>query len=266
MSIGTKIKALRFSIDITEDELASAINIPVDRLKFWEKDLNRPSNAALSKIAEYFNIDIDFFFEDEPRAAAAKPARAGDAAATDDKIDSHSTGAYDKSGARASSAAAVAPAVDQPSRANNIKKTALMHKRSISDQQNSAIRSADKISESATDKQPAQREKLKNFKEQVEAKRKEIGRVQNSEISDKPNNDEVDNKNEILVELKKLNAKFDELLNCIKNKPVLANIQKIEITYSMETANNLLKNGWFLLELFKDEKGFLGYRLGSYEK
>ena len=62
MSIGLKIRALRFSRDISEAELAQSIGVTEDKLKFWEKDLNRPTNAVLTKIAEHFKIDIDYFF------------------------------------------------------------------------------------------------------------------------------------------------------------------------------------------------------------
>ena len=66
-----------------------------------------------------------------------------------------------------------------------------------------------------------------------------------------------------LSELKNMNTKLDEIISILKNKPDLSKIKKIETTYSLENANALLKEGWILLELFKDEKGFLGYRLGA---
>jgi len=70
----------------------------------------------------------------------------------------------------------------------------------------------------------------------------------------------------ILSELRKINAKIDELSFAVKNKPHFRNIKKLEATYSMDNANQLLKSGWVLLELFKDDKGILCYRLGSVEE
>ncbi len=195
MSIGLKIRALRFSRDISEAELAQSIGVTEDKLKFWEKDLNRPTNAVLTKIAEHFKIDIDYFFEDD--TAPVKTA-------------------------------------------------------------NTKIVKADTTAHKKTADEPV--EKIQNFKTQITAKKKEQA-LEKAEIEKKAA--ETNTAGATLSELKNMNTKLDEIISILKNKPDMSKIKKIETTYSLENANALLKEGWILLELFKDEKGFLGYRLGA---
>ncbi|HON55763.1 MAG TPA: helix-turn-helix transcriptional regulator [bacterium] len=204
MSIGLKIKALRFSQDLSEMQLAEIIGVSEEKIKFWEKDLNRPTNAVLSKIADYFKIDIDYFFEEEPRKKIDEP---------------------------------LAPsASDKKQQSKELPKNK---------SENVII---------------APQDKIENFKSQITAKKKE-------ELIEKKENKTEPKKetkvSEELIELRNLNSKLDEIINILKNKPDLSKIKKIETTYNLENANKLLKEGWILLELFKDEKGFLGYRLGS---
>ncbi|HPG31195.1 MAG TPA: helix-turn-helix transcriptional regulator [bacterium] len=221
MSIGTKLKALRFSIDISEEELAQSVGVTEEKIKFWEKDLSRPNNTALSKIAEFFKIDMDFFFEeDNPKEKHCEHKEKD----SDIKPD--------------------------------IREKDFFHIKKEEKSEMNFLKSDDKsIVETAND------DKIKNFKQKIEAKRKStvaaVSKIQEPTVTE---SDSVHI--EILNELKTLNEKLDNLLNAIKNKPELTNIRKIESTYSMDNANKLLKDGWVLLELFKDEKGILGYRLG----
>lgn len=157
--------------------------------------MNRPTNAVLTKIAEHFKIDIDYFFEDD--AAPVKTV-------------------------------------------------------------NTKIVKADTTAHKKTADEPV--EKIQNFKTQITAKKKEQA-LEKAEIEKKAA--ETNTAGATLSELKNMNSKLDEIISILKNKPDLSKIKKIETTYSLENANALLKEGWILLELFKDEKGFLGYRLGA---
>ncbi|MBP7652544.1 helix-turn-helix transcriptional regulator [Candidatus Dependentiae bacterium] len=221
MSIGTKLKALRFSIDISEEDLAKSVGVTEEKIKFWEKDLSRPNNATLSKIAEFFKIDLDFFFEDDS-ASENKTVQAK----------------------------------------NDIEKTEVLKSTVISQKDDGMEEESNlknKVQENTVES--AKEEKIKNFKRQIEAKKKNSAVELN--VSKPQINFSSDSvHSEILAELKKLNDKIDNMLDVIKNKPSFTNIKQIETTYSMDSANGLLKKGWILLELFKDEKGFLGYRLG----
>jgi len=221
MSIGTKLKALRFSIDISEEDLAKSVGVTEEKIKFWEKDLSRPNNATLSKIAEFFKIDLDFFFEDDS-ASENKTVQAK----------------------------------------NDIEKTEVLKSTVISQKDDGMEEESNlknKVQENTVES--AKEEKIKNFKRQIEAKKKNSAVELN--VSKPQINFSSDSvHSEILAELKKVNDKIDNMLDVIKNKPSFTNIKQIETTYSMDSANGLLKKGWILLELFKDEKGFLGYRLG----
>ena len=49
----------------------------------------------------------------------------------------------------------------------------------------------------------------------------------------------------------------------MSNKPILKEIKKIERTKNIDAVNRLLKRGYILLELYKDERGQLGFTLGK---
>jgi transcriptional regulator with XRE-family HTH domain len=68
MNIGNKIKALRFTYgNISEQELSEKIGIPEEKIKYWEKNLSRPNNVILEKLADFFKIEVDYFFSDEKK-------------------------------------------------------------------------------------------------------------------------------------------------------------------------------------------------------
>jgi len=65
MNIGDKIKALRLTNgNISKETLAAFIGIHESKLSAYERNLNRPSHQTLLKIAEYFKVPVEFFFED----------------------------------------------------------------------------------------------------------------------------------------------------------------------------------------------------------
>ena len=68
MHLGNKIKELRKDRNISQDELAEKINIDGRQISRYENDKMNPSIEVLIKIAEAFNISIDYLlFDDIPK-------------------------------------------------------------------------------------------------------------------------------------------------------------------------------------------------------
>ena len=68
MHLGNKIKELRKDKNISQDELAEKINIDGRQISRYENDKMNPSIEVLIKIAEAFNISIDYLlFDDIPK-------------------------------------------------------------------------------------------------------------------------------------------------------------------------------------------------------
>lgn len=71
MSIGTRIRLLRKSKEMTLEELANQLNsrnsssgFTKGRLSKWENDREEPKLSSLNQVARFFNVDIDYFFND----------------------------------------------------------------------------------------------------------------------------------------------------------------------------------------------------------
>lgn len=71
MSIGTRIRLLRKSKKMTLEELANQLNarnsssgFTKGRLSKWENDREEPKLSSLNQVARFFNVDIDYFFND----------------------------------------------------------------------------------------------------------------------------------------------------------------------------------------------------------
>lgn len=79
MSIGTRIRSLRKSKKMTLEELANQLNsrnsssgFTKGRLSKWENDREEPKLSSLNQVAQFFNVDIDYFFN-ESQASNASP-------------------------------------------------------------------------------------------------------------------------------------------------------------------------------------------------
>lgn len=59
-SFQTVLKSLRKSLGLTQDELASALNISRSAIGMYEKGAREPDYETLELIADYFNVDIDY--------------------------------------------------------------------------------------------------------------------------------------------------------------------------------------------------------------
>ena len=67
MNIGQRIKQLRLERNITQPELAKAINVSNGLISFWENSVNEPKASLILKLAIYFNVSSDYLLglEDE---------------------------------------------------------------------------------------------------------------------------------------------------------------------------------------------------------
>lgn len=55
-----RLKELRLEAGISQRTLANAINATQKAVDFWEKGINEPKLSFLIKLAQYFNVSIDY--------------------------------------------------------------------------------------------------------------------------------------------------------------------------------------------------------------
>jgi transcriptional regulator with XRE-family HTH domain len=73
--IGNKIKELRKSKGITQNELATILGLKSQStIASIENNKNKPSSELLIKIAEYFNVTVDYLISTEERLNIATDA------------------------------------------------------------------------------------------------------------------------------------------------------------------------------------------------
>jgi transcriptional regulator with XRE-family HTH domain len=60
ITLGSKIKRLRKSLDLTQSELAKKIGADAVRVSTYENDKVMPSSEVLIKLAEVFNVSVDY--------------------------------------------------------------------------------------------------------------------------------------------------------------------------------------------------------------
>lgn len=60
MSLGSRIRDLRTKKKMTQEELGKIIGVSKVSVSGYENDTRQPDNAALVKIAEYFNVSTDY--------------------------------------------------------------------------------------------------------------------------------------------------------------------------------------------------------------
>jgi transcriptional regulator with XRE-family HTH domain len=58
-----RLKALREDNDLTQEELAKALHITRSALANYETNLREPDYALLIKIADYFNVSLDYLLD-----------------------------------------------------------------------------------------------------------------------------------------------------------------------------------------------------------
>ena len=64
MSLGEKIKLIRKSKNLTQNELGKLLNVSFQAVSKWEKNLSQPDIETIKKICEIFEINVDDFLKD----------------------------------------------------------------------------------------------------------------------------------------------------------------------------------------------------------
>lgn len=57
---GKRLKQLRNERKIGQNKLSKDLNISNASISYWENGLQEPTASALFKIAQYFNVSIDY--------------------------------------------------------------------------------------------------------------------------------------------------------------------------------------------------------------
>lgn len=58
--LGIRLKELRKQRNITQSELASALNVAKTTIAAYEQEVNEPSSSMLGRLADYFNVTTDY--------------------------------------------------------------------------------------------------------------------------------------------------------------------------------------------------------------
>lgn len=67
MSVGSRIKKLRNDNNISQEELASAINVSRQIVSKWENDNTIPDSYNIKLLCEYFNTSADYLLMGEEK-------------------------------------------------------------------------------------------------------------------------------------------------------------------------------------------------------
>ncbi len=67
MSFQQKLKELRLKNKLSQKNLAEKIGVAQSSINYWEKGERIPSAKAVQKIADYFNIPVDYLLYDDSK-------------------------------------------------------------------------------------------------------------------------------------------------------------------------------------------------------
>ena len=72
MTIGNRLKELRESIKIERADLARSLHMPYTTYVNYETDQRKPNDLVLVKLADFFNVSVDYLLErtNNPGSAA----------------------------------------------------------------------------------------------------------------------------------------------------------------------------------------------------
>ncbi|SKC77489.1 helix-turn-helix domain-containing protein [Maledivibacter halophilus] len=65
MNLGSKLKHLRTSKDLTQKELANALGVSTRQIQNYEGNTQNPSKKVILKIMEIFNVSADYLLTEE---------------------------------------------------------------------------------------------------------------------------------------------------------------------------------------------------------
>ena len=60
MSFGMRLKKQRETMNLSQQELASRLNLSQSTIAYYELDKKQPPHATLNKIASFFDVSIDY--------------------------------------------------------------------------------------------------------------------------------------------------------------------------------------------------------------
>ena len=60
-----KLKTLRKQHGITQEQLANYLNIGTSTIGMYESNIRKPRYEVLKKIADYFNVTVDYLIDDD---------------------------------------------------------------------------------------------------------------------------------------------------------------------------------------------------------
>ena len=66
MTFGEKLKTLRTSANLTQNQLAEKTHISAKSLWFYEQDERKPRKGSYEVIAEFFKVPVDFLQNESP--------------------------------------------------------------------------------------------------------------------------------------------------------------------------------------------------------
>lgn len=61
-NLGTNIKNLRKQMNLTQEQLAPALNVSPQAASKWETHISYPDIALIPMFADFFGVSIDFLF------------------------------------------------------------------------------------------------------------------------------------------------------------------------------------------------------------
>ena len=74
MTLGQKLKELRFEKDLTQKELADKLHVSFQTVSKWENGENEPDISTLKELAALFNCSVDYLIGSENKEVAPAPA------------------------------------------------------------------------------------------------------------------------------------------------------------------------------------------------
>lgn len=60
--IGERIKELRIKNNMTQQDLAQIVGLTSTGVSYWESGKAKPDSTMINKLADYFNVSIDFLY------------------------------------------------------------------------------------------------------------------------------------------------------------------------------------------------------------
>ena len=64
-SIGSKIRRLRLSKELTQKKLSKIIKVAPVTISKWESDISKPKGESVIRLSNYFDVEIDTFITDD---------------------------------------------------------------------------------------------------------------------------------------------------------------------------------------------------------